>query len=367
MKETALTRIHRAAGARMVEYAGYSMPVEYSGVINEHLNVRKNAGLFDVSHMGVFWVKGNAALNLLQYVVSNDLSVVPIGRAQYSCLPNGKGGIVDDLIIYHYDQNKYMLVVNAANTEKDWQWLNQHNTFGADLEDNSGHTALIALQGPKAKAILQPLVKSDLSVLKSFSLLTERIDGMGEIIIASTGYTGAGGYELTCKNGIAVPLWSTLLESGDKFGLLPVGLAARDTLRLEMGYCLYGNDIDDTTSPIEAGLGWIVKPEKRSDFIDSKLIKEQIKNGVQRKLIGFELNERGIPRKDYLLFDMHKEQIGKVTSGTMSPSLQKGIGMGYVKLSNSSPGSEILVQVRDKYLKAEVVKLPFIKNQMFHG
>jgi aminomethyltransferase len=362
MKETALTQLHRAAGARMVEYAGYSMPVEFSGVINEHLNVRNNAGLFDVSHMGVFWVKGNAALDFLQYVISNDLSVVPVGKAQYACLPNGKGGIIDDLIIYHYEQNKYMLVVNAANTEKDWQWLSRHNTFEAVLEDSSEHTTLIALQGPRARSILQPLLKSDLSLLKSFSLRTEKIDGIGEIIIASTGYTGAGGYELTCQNEAAVPLWRALLENGEKFGLLPVGLAARDTLRLEMGYCLYGNDIDDTTSPIEAGLGWIVKPEKGCDFIDSKLIKEQIKNGVQRKLVGFELDERGIPRKDYLLFDVHKKPIGRVTSGTMSPSLQKGIGMGYVQPSFTSPGSEILVQVRDKYLKAKVVKLPFYKN-----
>jgi aminomethyltransferase len=255
-----------------------------------------------------------------------------------------------------------MLVVNASNTAKDWQWINQHNTSGADLENASDRTSLIALQGPYARVILQSLVKSDLSMLKSFSLITEEIPGIGEVIIASTGYTGSGGYELSCRNESAVPLWEALMENGKPMNLLPIGLAARDTLRLEMGYSLYGNDIDDSTSPIEAGLGWIVKPDKGCDFIDSKIIKEQLKKGVQQKLVGFEMIERGIPRKDYLIYGSDMKKIGRVTSGTMSPSLQKGIGMGYVQNNQSIPGTEIFVLVRDKFIRAKTVNMPFLKN-----
>jgi aminomethyltransferase len=362
MKGTALTHLHRVAGARMVEYAGFEMPVEYSGVINEHLNVRKYAGIFDVSHMGVFWVKGPAAINLLQYITTNNVAALPVGKAHYSCFPNGQGGIVDDLIIYHYETNTYMLVVNASNSEKDWKWINRQNTFGADLENASERTSLIALQGPNSQAILQTLVRFDLSTLQNFSLHTEDIPGIGEIIIASTGYTGAGGYELSCRNESAVSLWEALMDRGEAFNLLPVGLAARDTLRLEMGYSLYGNDIDETTSPIEAGLGWIVKLEKGIKCIDHERLRKQVNEGTQRKLVGFEMLERGIPRHHYILCDMDRQAIGSVTSGTMSPSLQKGIGMGYIKANLAKVGTEIYVQVRDKMLKAVIVKVPFIKK-----
>ena len=362
MKVTALTHLHKAAGARMVEYAGFEMPVEYSGVINEHLNVRKYAGIFDVSHMGIFWVKGPAALDLLQYITTNNVASMAVGRAQYSCLPNGKGGIVDDLIIYHYGPNKYMLVVNASNCEKDWQWINRQNSFGAEVENASERTSLIALQGPSAQPILQSLVRTDLSELRNFSLHTENIPHIGEIIIASTGYTGAGGFELSCRNDSAVPLWEALLKNGKPYNLIPVGLAARDTLRLEMGYSLYGNDIDETTSPIEAGLGWIVKLDKEVKCIDHDILKQQVVKGTQRKLVGFEMLERGIPRHHYVLCDKDNKPVGHVTSGTMSPILQKGIGMGYVNINQSKVGNEIYVRVRDKLLKALVVRLPFIKK-----
>ncbi len=362
MKQTALTQIHKAAGARMVEYAGYEMPVEYSGVIKEHINVRQHAGLFDVSHMGVFWIKGPRALDLLQYVTTNDVAAIPVGKAQYNCFPNGKGGIVDDIIIYRFEEYKYIMVVNASNMEKDWQWINRHNSFGAELENASDSTSLIALQGPKAAAVLQPLVNTDLSRLKSFSVIAETIQGIGEVIISTTGYTGAGGYEIFCRNNNAVSIWNVLMKNGQPAGLLPVGLAARDTLRLEMGYCLYGNDIDETTSPIEAGLGWIVKTGKASDFIDRKFITQQLEKGVSRKLVGFEMLERGIPRHEYIICDKNSQPIGHVTSGTMSPSLQKGIGMGYVNAGHAAPGNEIFVRIRDKALKALIVHLPFIKQ-----
>jgi aminomethyltransferase len=362
MKETALTSLHRSAGARMVEYAGYEMPVEYSGVINEHNNVRLNAGLFDVSHMGEFWIKGPNALNLLQYVTTNDVSQITVGKAQYNCFPNGKGGIVDDLIIYRFEENKYLMVVNASNMEKDWKWLNENNKFGAELENSSDQTSMIALQGPKSQAILQTIVKSDLSILKNFSFITETVQGIGETIISTTGYTGAGGYELFCFNNAARPLWEKLMHGGKPFGILPIGLAARDTLRLEMGYSLYGNDIDDTTSPIEAGLEWIVRTEKAGDFIDRERIVQQIQEGVKHRLIGFEMLDRGIPRHHYILCNSENQPIGHVTSGTMSPTLQKGIGMGYVNTDQAKVGNEIFVQIRDKMVKAIVVKFPFIKK-----
>jgi aminomethyltransferase len=362
MKQTALTHLHRQAGGRMVEYAGFEMPVEFSGVINEHLNVRKYAGIFDVSHMGVFWVKGKTALDLLQFVTTNDVSALPVGKAHYSCFPNGKGGIVDDLIIYHYEPMKYMLVVNASNMEKDWQWINQHNTFGAELENASDRTSLIALQGPNAGIILQSLVRYDLSLMKSFSLLTEDFPGIGPVVIASTGYTGAGGYELSCNNESAVALWEGLMKAGKAHNLLPIGLAARDTLRLEMGYSLYGNDIDDTTSPIEAGLEWIVKLNKGVKCIDHDLMERQMKEGVQRKMVGFELLERGIPRHNYIISTSSGKEIGNVTSGTMSPSLQKGIGMGYIQTEEAVTGNEIYINVRDKKLKAKIIRLPFLKK-----
>jgi len=362
MKNTALTHLHEAAGAHMVEYAGYSMPVEYSGVISEHNAVRKNAGLFDASHMGEFWVRGNGALALLQYVTTNDVSKLNNGNAQYSCMPNGKGGIVDDLIVYKHADDKYMLVVNASNLEKDWEWINKHNSFGADLENISDNMSLIALQGPKSLEILQPMVAVKLKELKSFTFVTTRVNNIDDVIISATGYTGAGGFEIYCSNQNAAKLWQSLIENGKNYGLQPAGLAARDTLRLEMGYSLYGNDIDDSTSPIEAGLGWIVKFEEGKNFIDRGFLEKQKTQGVSRKLVGFEMIERGIPRHDYHLQNSKGIEIGIVTSGTMSPFLQKGIGMAYVQTDEAFENNEIFIQIRNKLLKARIVKLPFLRS-----
>jgi aminomethyltransferase len=362
MKYTPLTQLHIESGARMVEFAGFLMPVEYSGVTKENLAVRNSAGIFDVSHMGEFWVKGPKALALLQYTTTNDVSALHPGQAQYSCFPNGKGGIVDDLIIYRYSNDKYLLVVNASNMEKDWLWLVSNNSIGAELENASDKIAQIAIQGPKAGEILLPLVSRDISTLKSFEFATTTVAGVGDVIVSATGYTGAGGYEIYCYNEGAVAIWEALVAKGSKHGLIPAGLAARDTLRLEMGYSLYGNDIDDTTSPIEAGLSWIVKLNKGSDFIDRELYSSQKSNGVSRKLVGFEMIDRGIPRKDYTLTNANGIEIGRVTSGTMSPTLQKGIGMAYVKADETKAGNEIFLQVRNKSLKAQIVKFPFIKK-----
>ncbi|MBN2521945.1 MAG: glycine cleavage system aminomethyltransferase GcvT [Bacteroidales bacterium] len=363
MKETVLTKLHKEAGARMMEYAGFNMPVEYSGVVKEHLAVRNAAGIFDVSHMGEFWVKGKNAVDLLQYTTTNNVSGLEIGKAQYSCMPNGKGGIVDDLIIYRFEPEKYMLVVNASNIEKDWNWLNKNNAFGAVLENVSDRMSLIALQGPKAKDILQKLVDFNLASLKSFTFSAMTVGQSENVIVSVTGYTGAGGFELYCHNQVAPSLWKEIMKAGDPFGLIPAGLAARDTLRLEMGYSLYGNDIDDTTSPIEAGLSWIVKMNKEKEFIDKKKYQFQMENGVSKKLVGFKLIDRGIPRKDYKLLNSGGEEIGKVTSGTMSPILQQGIGMGYLRTEEARVDNEIYVQVRNKSLKAIVVKLPFLTKQ----
>ncbi len=361
MNNTALSQLHIEAGARMVEFAGFFMPVEYSGVTRENLAVRTAAGIFDVSHMGEFWVKGPNALDLLQYTTTNDVSLLQPGQAQYTCFPNGKGGIVDDLIIYHYSENKYMLVVNAANVQKDWNWLNNNNPMGAKLENASDKISQIALQGPMAEKILSPHISADLSDLKSFEFITTNVAGMDEVIVSATGYTGAGGFEIYCYNKAAITIWKALVEEGAKYGLEPAGLAARDTLRLEMGYSLYGNDIDETTSPLEAGLGWIVKLKKDADFIDKEFYVKQKANGVSRKMAGFEMIDRGIPRKDYLLVNANGDEIGKVTSGTMSPTLNKGIGMGYINTNEAKSGTEIYLQVRNKSLKAQVVKFPFIK------
>lgn len=362
MKQTPLSNLHKKAGARMVEFAGFEMPVEYTGVIDEHNNVRNKAGIFDVSHMGEFWVKGSGALDLLQYVTTNNVAALSVGQAQYTCFPNGKGGIVDDLIIYKYSDAKYMLIVNASNMRKDWEWINQQNKFGAELENTSDQMAMIAVQGPKAFEIVQLLVNEDLSQVTSFTFKTVELDEIGEVIISATGYTGAGGFELYSYNEGAEKLWNKLLEIGSPLGLKPTGLAARDTLRLEMGYALYGNDIDDTTSPIEAGLGWIVKLKSKTDFIDRAIIEKQKHAGVSRKLVGIELLERGIPRHGYKLLSMDAKEIGEITSGTMSPTLQKGIGMGYVSIEHAQPETEILVQVRNRNLKARIVKFPFLKN-----
>lgn len=359
-KNTALTHLHEKLGAKMTPFAGYHMPLEYSGVIKEHMAVRDTAGIFDVSHMGEFWVKGEGALPLLQKITTNDVSKLVVGQAQYTCMPNGKGGIVDDLIVYRYEEQKYMAVVNAANMKKDWDWFVKNNTFNAELEDASDKISLIALQGPIAKSLLQKITECNLDEIKSFYFETAEVAGQKDVIISATGYTGAGGFELYCYNEAAPAIWEALIEIGTPEGLLPAGLAARDTLRLEMGYCLYGNDIDDTTSPIEAGLGWVVKFAEGKDFIDRELLEKHKQEGVSRKLIGFELIDRGIPRKGYELIDESDNVIGQVTSGTMSPILQKGIGMAYVQKDFSKMGSRFFMKVRHKRLEAVVIKLPFI-------
>ncbi len=360
MKYTMLTKQHEQLGAKMTPFAGYYMPLEYSGVIKEHMAVRDAAGIFDVSHMGEFWIKGPGALPLLQKITTNDVSKLALGQAQYTCMPNGNGGIVDDLIIYRFESEKYMAVVNASNLEKDWNWMNQHNDFGAVLENASDQISLIALQGPMARQILQTLTSCKLDSIDSFHFLVGPVAGSGEVIISATGYTGAGGYELYCYNADAVKIWEALMAAGQQYGLKPAGLAARDTLRLEMGYCLYGNDIDDTTSPIEAGLGWIVKFSENKNFIDRELLVKQKKEGVSRKLVGIELIDRGIPRHGYTIVDKSGQSIGVVTSGTMSPILEKGIGMAYIASDQAGIGNSVFVQVRNKNLEAMVVRLPFI-------
>lgn len=360
MKSTALTQVHEALGAKMVPFAGYNMPVSYEGINIEHETVRKGVGVFDVSHMGEFLVSGEKALDLLQKVCSNDISKIKVGGAQYNCFPNQTGGIVDDLIVYRIRENEYMLVVNASNIEKDWNWINSHNDLGVELKNISDDFSLLAIQGPKAIEAMQSLTETDLSAIKFYNFEVAPFAGIDHVIISATGYTGSGGFEIYCHNKDADKLWSRVFEAGKEYGIKPIGLAARDTLRLEMGYCLYGNDIDDTTSPIEAGLGWITKFTK--DFINSENLKIQKEEGPARKLVGFELNERGIPRKDYEITDADGNLIGIVTSGTMSPSLNKGIGLGYVKTELSSSGTEIFIQVRKKAIPATVVKLPFYKG-----
>lgn len=347
----------------MVEFAGFKMPLEYSGVTNEHLAVRNSVGVFDVSHMGEFWVKGHEALNLLQRVTTNDVSALKPGKVQYSCMPNGKGGIVDDLLIYQYEPQKYMLVVNAANMEKDWEWLNRNNNTNAELENASDRMSLLAVQGPNALKVVQQLANiDDLSRLKSFSFAVTELAGMKDIIVSTTGYTGAGGVEIYCGNDQAETLWNALFDAGKEYDIQPIGLAARDTLRLEMGYCLYGNDIDDTTSPIEAGLGWITKFKDGKDFIDRDFLSAQLQNGVSRKLVGFEMEERGIPRHQYKILDERGDIIGEVTSGTMSPVMKNGIGMGYVAIRYTQPGSKIYIEIRNKKLRAKVVTFPIFKG-----
>ena len=359
MKSTALTEIHKALGAKMVPFAGYNMPVQYEGVIAEHETVRNGVGVFDVSHMGEFLATGDKAIDLLQKVCSNDISKIEIGGAQYNCLPNEDGGIVDDLIVYHISEKEYLLVVNASNIEKDWEWITKHNTFDVQLRNISDNYSLLAIQGPKAIEAMQSLSETDLSAIKFYNFVVAPFAGIEHVIISATGYTGSGGFEIYCSNEYAEQLWNKVFEAGESFGIKPIGLAARDTLRLEMGYCLYGNDINDTTSPIEAGLGWITKFTK--DFTNSENLKKEKENGPQRKLIGFELDERGIPRHDYEIVDESGAKIGVVTSGTMSPSLSKGIGLGYVPVEFSKPGSKIFIQVRKNAIPATVVKLPFYK------
>jgi aminomethyltransferase len=360
MKNTALTHIHEQLGAKMVPFAGYNMPVQYEGVNSEHETVRNGVGVFDVSHMGEFLISGPNALELIQRVTSNDASVLEVGRAQYSCLPNENGGIVDDLIIYRLEETQYLLVVNASNIEKDWNWIASHNSNGATMQNLSDDYSLLAIQGPKAIEAMQSLTSVDLAAIQYYHFKVGTFAGIEDVIISATGYTGSGGFELYCKNADVEQLWTKVFEAGAAFGIKPIGLAARDTLRLEMGFCLYGNDINDNTSPIEAGLGWITKFTK--EFTNCTELKSQKENGVQRKLVGFELLDRGIPRHDYEIVDAQGNSIGIVTSGTMAPTLGKGIGMGYVKSEFASVDSPIFIKIRNNQVAAKVVKMPFYKK-----
>jgi len=360
MKSTVFESIHKTFGAKMMPFAGYNMPIEYSGINNEHLDVRNSVGVFDVSHMGEIWVKGPYALALVQRITTNDASVLTIGKAQYTCMPNGKGGIVDDILIYRFEEQKYLLVVNAANIEKDWAWIQANNTMGAELENASGEFSQLAVQGPKALDVMQRLTSVDLASIPYYSFTTGEFAGIENVIISATGYTGSGGFELYFYNNDGVKIWNALFEAGKPENIMPIGLAARDTLRLEKSFCLYGNDIDDTTSPIEAGLGWITKFVDDKDFIDRDFLLKQKTEGVSRKLVSFEMIDKGIPRHDYQIMDDTGAVIGRVTSGTMSPCLKIGIGMGYVATEHAAIGSEIYISIRDKKLKAKVIKPPFI-------
>ena len=361
MKSTPLTSIHIGLGAKMAEFAGYSMPISYTGINDEHQNVRTNVGVFDVSHMGEFIIKGgDKALALIQAVTSNDASKLTAGKAQYSCLTNDTGGIVDDLLVYRLTETDWMLVVNASNIEKDWNWIEKHNSFGAEMHNISDRTALLAVQGPNALKVLQKLTDVDLTTIPYYSFVKGKFAGFDNVIISNTGYTGAGGFEIYFENANAEKIWNDIFAAGKEFGIKPAGLGCRDTLRLEMGFCLYGNDIDDTTSPLEGGLGWITKFTK--DFTAKDIILNQKQNGLKRKLAGFEMIDKGIPRHGYDIQDENGNKIGVVTSGTQSPSLQKAIGLGYVPVDYAAEGKEIFIAVRDKALKAKVVKLPFYKN-----
>lgn len=362
MKTTPFTERHKALGAKMHEFAGYDMPIEYpTGIIQEHLTVCQGVGVFDVSHMGEFWVKGPKALPFLQRITSNNVAALTLGQAQYTCFPNETGGIVDDLIVYYYEPEKYLLVVNAANIEKDWNWCVSHNTEGAELQNSSDNTAQLAVQGPKALATLQKLTSIDLSAVPYYHFTHGEFAGVKDVIISNTGYTGAGGFELYFYPEDADRIWEAVFEAGAEFDIKPIGLGARDTLRLEMGYCLYGNDLSDTTSPLEAGLGWITKFVDDKPFTNRAALEQQKKEGVMRKLVGFEMIDRGIPREHCLLFNTEGEEIGQVTSGTMSPTRKIGIGMGYVQTAYAKPCTDILIDIRGRRLKAQVVKPPFRK------
>ena len=360
VKQIPLNDLHVKLGGKMVPFAGYNMPVRYSSDIEEHMTVRNGVGVFDVSHMGEFTVKGPNALDLIQRVTSNDASKLIDGQAQYSSLPNDKGGIVDDLIIYKIKDNDYMIVVNASNIEKDWNWISKFNTKGADMKNISEDIALFAVQGPKAVGVLQKLTKTDLKSIKYYHFAIGEFAGVNNVIMSNTGYTGAGGFEIYVHKKDAEKVWNAIFDAGKDVDIKPIGLGARDTLRLEMGFCLYGNDIDDTTSPLEAGLGWITKFTK--DFTNSSNLKKQKEEGVKKKLVGFKMIDRGIPRHDYPIKDSSGNVIGKVTSGTMSPMLNVGIGLGYVTTENANPGNEIFIDVRGKALKAVVSKLPLIEK-----
>ncbi len=359
-KLVTLNHTHISLGAKMVPFAGFMMPVQYEGVNKEHETVRNGVGVFDVSHMGEFLLKGNQALNLIQKISSNDATVLYDGKAQYACMPNGKRGIIDDLIIYRIKEDEYLLVVNASNIQKDWDWISSHNTFDVEMTNLSDEYALLAIQGPKAIEAMQSLTAIDLSSIKYYHFEIGAFAGLDDVIISATGYTGSGGFEIYCKNNQVEELWKKVFEAGEAHHIKPIGLAARDTLRLEMGFCLYGNDIDDTTSPLEAGLGWITKFTK--DFVDADFLKQQKETGVSKKLVAFEMIDKGIPRHDYEIVNQQGEVIGRVTSGTMGPSVGKAIGLGYVQMPYSNPDSDIYIRIRNKDLKAVVVKLPFYKK-----
>ncbi|HJD10764.1 MAG TPA: glycine cleavage system aminomethyltransferase GcvT [Candidatus Phocaeicola caecigallinarum] len=361
MKTTPFTEKHIALGAKMHEFAGYNMPIEYSGIIDEHLTVCNAVGVFDVSHMGEFWVKGPYALQFIQDITSNNAAVLTPGKVQYTCFPNETGGIVDDLLVYCYEPEKYMLVVNAANIGKDWDWCVSHNRAGAELENASDRMAQLAVQGPKALSVLQKLTSVNLAEIPYYHFCVGDFAGVPQVILSNTGYTGAGGFELYFYPQDAIHIWDAIFEAGFEFGIKPAGLGARDTLRLEMGFCLYGNDIDDTTSPLEAGLGWITKFVEGKDFPNRAALEKQKAEGVARKLVGFEMVDRGIPRHGYKLADADGNEIGHVTSGTMSPTRKIGIGLGYVQTAFSKPGTEIYLDNRGRKLKAQVVKPPFRK------
>jgi aminomethyltransferase len=358
LKKVALDEVHQALGAKMVEFAGYNMPVRYSSDKEEHMTVREGVGIFDVSHMGEFFIEGPNALTLIQQITSNDASKLSIGQAQYSCFPNETGGIVDDLLVYKIEEDKYMLVVNASNIKKDWDWISKHNNVNATLENRSDQLSLFAVQGPSATQALQSLTQVNLEDMKYYTFCIDGFAGAPNVIISATGYTGAGGFELYVENQYAKEVWNKIMQAGESFGIKPIGLGARDTLRLEKGFCLYGNDIDDNTSPHEAGLGWITKYSKT--FINSENLQKQKSEGVNKKLIGFVMVDKGIPRHGYPILDLSGEVIGEVTSGSISPVLNVGIGLGYVDIVNSKTDSEILVEVRNKHLKARVTKLPFV-------
>ncbi len=367
MKNTAFTKFHIEMGAKMVPFAGYNMPVQYEGLVAEHHTVRKALGVFDVSHMGEFWVKGPKAFNFVQKVTSNDVAALFDGKVQYSCFPNGKGGIVDDLLVYRINEETYLLVVNAANIEKDWAWCTKQAELmgleiGKEIYNASDEIAQLAIQGPLALKAMQKLTNTSVEDMEYYTFKKLDFAGVKDVIFSTTGYTGSGGCEIYMANEDADKIWKAVFEAGEEFGIKPIGLGARDTLRLEMGFCLYGNDINDTTSPIEAGLGWITKFTDAKDFIDKDYLADQKKNGVKHKLIGFEMIDRGIPRQHYEICDAEANVIGEVTSGTMAPSLGSNIGMGYVNTPFAKNDTELFIKIREKLLKAKVVKFPFYKG-----
>lgn len=360
MKDTALTEVHKALGAKMAPFAGYNMPIQYEGINAEHETVRETVGVFDVSHMGEFLVKGENALELIQRITTNDASKLTIGQVQYTCMPNEQGGIIDDLLVYMLDHESYMLVVNASNIEKDWNWLVINNIHQADIVNQSAAISLLSVQGPYTIDTLQKLTKTDLSEIPYYHFKSIELNGVCNVIVSNTGYTGAGGFEIYIDNGAVKALWDAIFSAGRGFRIRPIGLGARDTLRLEMGFCLYGNDIDDTTTPLEAGLGWITKFNK--DFTAKDILQVQKDNGPQKKLIGIEMLDRGIPRHDYKILNAEHEIIGHITSGTQSPTLKTGIGMGYVNIDYSKPGTIVFIEIRNQFLEARIAKFPFVKK-----